>query len=99
MRNEDYWRGPNGITGEELPYLDAIEAVVAVDIDSRSSSLRSGQFDAIHTANSDTISQLLEDDGLEVTSTSRYGDTSYYLINVAEGPEIDPDGVNAPVRC
>ena len=26
VRNEDYWRGPNGITGEDLPYLDAIEA-------------------------------------------------------------------------
>ena len=35
VRNDDYWRGPNGITGEDLPYLDAIEAVVAVDIDSR----------------------------------------------------------------
>ena len=29
VRNDDYWRGPNGITGEDLPYLDAIEAVVA----------------------------------------------------------------------
>ena len=35
MRNPDYWRGPNGITGEKLPYLDAIEAVVYVDVDSR----------------------------------------------------------------
>ena len=33
VRNADYWRGPNGITGEDLPYLDAIEAVVAVDAD------------------------------------------------------------------
>ena len=95
MRNEDYWRGPNGITGEELPYLDAIEAVVAVDIDTRQNSLRSGQFDAMHTANSDAISQLLDDGGLEVTATSRYGDTSYYLLNEAEGQELDPDGANA----
>ena len=35
-----------------LPYLDAIEAVAAVDIDSRSNALRSGQFDIIHTSNS-----------------------------------------------
>ena len=92
VRNEDYWRGPNGITGEDLPYLDAIEAVAAVDIDSRQASLRSGQFDAMHTANSDAISKLLDDDGLEVSSSSRYGDTSYYIINVAEGPELDPGG-------
>ena len=95
VRNDDYWRGPNGITGEDLPYLDAIEAVATADIDSRQASLRSGQFDAMHTANSDAISQLLDDDGLEVSSTSRFGDTSYYVINMAQGPETDPDGKNA----
>jgi ABC-type transport system substrate-binding protein len=95
VRNEGYWRGPNGITGEDLPHLDAIEAVVAVDIDSRQNALRSGQFDAMHTANSDAISQLLDDDSLEVSSSSRFGDTSYYIINLAEGPELDPAGANA----
>ncbi len=95
VRNDDYWRGPKGITGEDLPYLDAIEAVVAVDVDSRQAGLRSGQFDAIHTANSDTISQLLEDSGLEVTATSRFGDTSYYLLNIAAGATDDPEGKNA----
>jgi len=94
VRNEDYWRGPNGITGEELPYLDAIEAVVAVDIDSRSNSLISGQFDLIHTSNSDTIAEFLEDDEFEVIATSLYGDTNYILLNVAEG-EADPNGANA----
>ena len=43
VRNDDYWRGPNGITGEDLPYLDAIEAVVAVDIDSRQSAAALGR--------------------------------------------------------
>jgi peptide/nickel transport system substrate-binding protein len=66
VRNDEYWRGPNGITGEDLPYLDAIEAVASVDIDSRQNALRSGQFDAMHTANSDAISQLLDDECLEV---------------------------------
>jgi peptide/nickel transport system substrate-binding protein len=94
VRNEDYWRGPNGITGEELPYLDAIEAVVAVDIDSRANGLRSGQFDVIHTANADTLSQFLEDDEFETISTSRYGDTSYIMLNHAAG-DLDPEGSNA----
>ena len=49
----------------------------------------------MHTANSDTISQLLDDDSLEVTATSRYGDTSYYLLNVAAGATDDPEGKNA----
>ncbi|MET0460348.1 MAG: ABC transporter substrate-binding protein, partial [Ilumatobacteraceae bacterium] len=94
-RNEDYWRGPNGITGEDLPHLDSIEIVVAVDADSRSSSLRSGEFNVIHTANSDLISQYLGDDAFKTTSTTRYGDTGYILLNVAEGPDLDPEGANA----
>jgi peptide/nickel transport system substrate-binding protein len=94
VRNEDYWRGPNGITGEELPYLDSVEGVVAVDIDSRSNGLRSGQFDIIHTSNADAINQFLEDDALETTATSLFGDTGYIMLNVAEG-ETDPEGTNA----
>ncbi len=94
-RNEDYWRGPKGITGEDLPYLDAIEGVVAVDIDSRSNSLRVGQFDASHTSNADTIKQF---DGattrFETIATSLFGDTGYIMLNVAEG-DTDPQGTNA----
>lgn len=94
VRNEDYWRGPNGVTGENLPYLDSLEGVVSVDIDSRSNSLESGEFDLIHSSNVDSIAQFLDDGELEVTSSSRYGDTNYIMFNVAEG-EADPDGVNA----
>ncbi len=94
VRNPDYWRGPNGITGEDLPYLDEIDAVVAVDVDSRASSLRSGQFNVIMTANADTIDQFLGDDAFEVNSSQRYGDTSYFMINVAQG-DADPEGKNA----
>jgi peptide/nickel transport system substrate-binding protein len=94
VRNPDYWRGPNGITGEDLPYLDAIEAVVAVDADSRSNALRSGQFDVMMTANSDTISQFLDDTDFEVNSSTRYGDTGYAMLNTAQGA-MDPDGKNA----
>ncbi len=94
VRNEDYWRGPNGITGEELPYLDSIEGVVAVDIDSRTNGLLGGQFDVIHTANPDAISQFLDDDSVEVTASSKFGDTDYLMINVAQGAQ-DPEGANA----
>jgi peptide/nickel transport system substrate-binding protein len=94
VRNEDYWRGPNGITGEDLPYLDSIEAVPAVDIDSRANALRSGQFDIIHTSNSDSIAQFLEDDEFETIASSLFGDTNYTMLNVAEGT-ADPDGANA----
>ena len=67
---------------------------MAVDIDSRSNGVRSGQFDIIHTSNADNIKQFLEDDEFETIATSLYGDTNYMMLNVAEG-EIDPNGDNA----
>lgn len=107
-RNPDYWRGPNGITGESLPHLDEIEFVVAVDIASRSSAVDSGQFDIIHTANADEIAALQDNDELGNIVANDFGETSYILLNVAEGGNatlaalggleeavpMDPEGVN-----
>jgi peptide/nickel transport system substrate-binding protein len=101
VRNDDYWRGPNGITGEDLPYLDKVEIVVAVDIDSRSSALRSGQFQIIHTSNADEIAAFLEDDGFESHVSDTFGETNYLMLNVAEGTNattgkpLDAAGANA----
>ncbi|MFV0308123.1 MAG: ABC transporter substrate-binding protein [Desertimonas sp.] len=95
VRNEDYWRGPNGITGENLPYLDAVEVVVAVDIDGRSNGLRSGEYDLIHTSNGDSIADFVDDGDVELISTSRFGDTSYIMLNTAQGEVVDPEGTNA----
>jgi len=95
VRNEDYWRGPNGVTGEDLPYLDAIEAVVAVDIDGRSNGVRSGEFDVMHLANADTIAQFRDDDGFETVTSDRFAETVHIMLNVAEGPDTDPEGANA----
>jgi peptide/nickel transport system substrate-binding protein len=94
VRNPDYWRGENGTTGEDLPYLDAIEYVVAVDEESRSNSVRSGGFDMMMTSMGDTIDQFLDDDEMEVNSSTRFGDTGYFLLNLASG-DLDPDGQNA----
>ena len=94
VRNPDYWRGPNGITGEDLPYLDAIEAVVAVDADGRTNGLRGADFDVMMTANSDTINDFLDNDDFKVDSATLYGDTGYAMLNVASGP-MDPEGKNA----
>ena len=95
VRNEDYWRGPNGITGEDLPHLDAVEGVVYVDVDSRSNAVRTGDVDVMHTANSDSVRQFIDDGSLEVITSDRYGETGYIMLNVAEGPESDPEGANA----
>ncbi len=107
-RNPDYWRGPNGITGENLPYLDEIEFVVAVDIQGRSNGLKGGQFDIIHTANADEISKYEGDSDFVLLQANDFGETSYNLINVAAGVNpwlqavlgaeepipMDPTGIN-----
>ena len=99
VRNEDYWRGPNGITGENLPYLDSIEAVVAVDVDSRANALRSGQFDLIHTSNTDTVAQFIQvvneqtligvTDGNPTALTALMTDESFRLFAQPRNPFAD----------
>ena len=84
-RNPDYWRGENGITGENLPYLDEIEFVVAVDIQGRSNGLKAGQFDIIHTANADEIAKYEGDEDFVLLQANDFGETSHNLINVASG--------------
>jgi peptide/nickel transport system substrate-binding protein len=95
VRNPDYWRGPNGITGEKLPYLDAIEAVVAVDEDGRSNGVRGGDFDIMMTSMGDTIDRFIGDDAFKVNGSARFGETGYIMLNTAEGAETDPEGKNA----
>ncbi len=108
VRNEDYWRGPNGITGEVLPYLDAIEFVVSVDIQGRSNGLKGGQFGIIHTANSDEIAKYQDDDDFTIIASDLGGQTSHILLNVGQGNNptlaavrgleelpVDPGGANA----
>ena len=109
-RNDDYWRGDGaGATGEGLPYLDGVEFTVAVDGQSRTSGLESGQFDIIHTANADEIARLQSNKDLVALTANEFGETSYTLLNVGSGtnaafskafglPEpapMDPDGINA----
>lgn len=101
VKNTDYWRGPNGVTGEELPYLDGVELVVAADIASRSSAVESGQFSIIHTANADEIKKFQDNDDFNVIAANDFGETSYVLLNVASGTNasmgdapMDAEGAN-----
>jgi peptide/nickel transport system substrate-binding protein len=87
VRNPNYWRGdgPSSLTKEGLPYLDEIDFVVAVDIQGRSNGLKSGQFDIIHTANSDEVAKYINDSSFKLLRANAYGETSYVLLNVAQG--------------
>lgn len=110
VRNEDYWRGDGpDSTGEGLPYLDKVEMTVAVDIQSRSNGLRSGEFDIIHTANADEIARYEGDEDFFLIQANDFGETNHILLNSAvgenptlafvrglDGPlDMDPTGQNA----
>ena len=45
-RNPDYFRGPNGITGESLPYIERIEFPIVYEDASRLAMYRGGEIDA-----------------------------------------------------
>ena len=97
MRNPDYWRGPNGITGEDLPYLDA---------DRRRRGrrrgqplqlgLRAGDFDVMmtsigrhHQRSSSTTTRSRS------TRRRRYGDTGVHHAERRRRADTDPEGKNA----
>jgi peptide/nickel transport system substrate-binding protein len=84
-RFDDYWRGdgPNSLTGEGLPYLDAVEIDFVPDSQARSQALESGDLDLIQTNNGVEINDLQSKDGVEVTvlDTPFETETSYLLIN------------------
>ncbi len=44
-RNPNYWRGPNGITGENLPYIDNIEVLFVADDAAKMALYRGGELD------------------------------------------------------
>lgn len=76
-RNPDYWRADEG-----LPYLDEIEFRVIVDGQTRMNALLSGEIDIMHTSSGGLIGDLREEDSIELTESTAYGQTDYTLLNV-----------------
>ena len=75
--------------------------MVAVDIDSRSNALRSGQFHIMHTSNADEIAAFLEDDAFESHVSDTFGETELPHAERRRGHQrvtgkpLDPAGANA----
>lgn len=86
-KNPDYWR--TDAKGRQLPYLDEIEFKVLEDIESRSSALKTGDIDIMHTANTDEIISYRENTDFEMIEADQYGETSYILLNVTKPPLDD----------
>jgi peptide/nickel transport system substrate-binding protein len=81
-KNEDYWRADEG-----LPYLDRIEFRVLADGQSRKNALLNGDIDIMHTSNGDIIKELRDNDSIELSETTAYGETNYTLMNVGGNPD------------
>ena len=46
LRHENYWRGPNGITGEDLPYVEKVFGIIIPEEAAAVAAYRSGLLDA-----------------------------------------------------
>lgn len=84
-RYDAYWRGPTGQTGEQLPYLDAIEIIVVADPAARSALVKNGTVGIMHTSSASEIAGLRQSNELELVESAAYADTSYIVLNVAAG--------------
>jgi peptide/nickel transport system substrate-binding protein len=86
-RNDDYWkRGPNG---EDLPYADAIEYRILEEGSSRINALQSGQVNVAHTSSGSLVARLRSLAGrgtLATLESDEFGETSYIMLNVDDGP-------------
>ncbi len=84
-RNDQYWRGPTGLTGERLPYLDQVEIVVTAGPGARLAAIQSGRFDIIHTSNPDSIRSVTEDGSLQLIASNAFSETNYIMFNTGQG--------------
>ena len=80
-RNDTYWRGPSGTTGEALPSADSVELVAIGDDATRVAALAAGQFDMIHSREPDQQEAI---DALGPSTTSdAFADVVHLAINAA----------------
>jgi ABC-type transport system substrate-binding protein len=82
-RNQHYWR-----TG--LPYLDEITYKPIVDADSRSSALKAGTIDIMHTDVPEVILQYRDNDGFAYIDDSQHvvgePDMNFVMLNLTAPP-------------
>jgi peptide/nickel transport system substrate-binding protein len=86
-KNPDYWA--TDADGNQLPYLDEIEFRPIVEVAQRLNALESGEINAMHTSDPDTIDELhgQADAGtVDVTETTEFGEVTYTMLNSSQPP-------------
>jgi peptide/nickel transport system substrate-binding protein len=86
-KNPDYWA--TDAEGNQLPYLDEIEFRPIVEVAQRLNALQSGEINAMHTSDAETIDQLRElTEAGDITSveSEEFGEVSYIMLNESQPP-------------
>ena len=86
-KNPDYWA--TDAEGNQLPYLDEIEFRPIVEVAQRLNALQSGEINAMHTSDADTIDQLrgLADSGdVTAVESDQFGEVNYIMLNESKPP-------------
>jgi peptide/nickel transport system substrate-binding protein len=86
-KNPDYWA--TDAEGNQLPYLDEIEFRPIVEVAQRLNALQSGEINAMHTSDADTIDELrgLSDAGdVTAVESDQFGEVNYIMLNESKPP-------------
>jgi peptide/nickel transport system substrate-binding protein len=86
-KNPDYWA--TDAAGNQLPYLDEIEFRPIVEVDQRENALLSGEINAMHTSDPETVSELRDrTEAGEVNGyeSNEFAEVSYVMLNASKPP-------------
>jgi peptide/nickel transport system substrate-binding protein len=86
-KNPDYWA--TDAAGNQLPYLDEIEFRPIVEVDQRLNALQSGEINAMHTTDEDTIvdvRDLAESGEVNMYESTEFGETTYVMLSATKPP-------------
>jgi peptide/nickel transport system substrate-binding protein len=86
-KNPNYWA--TDAEGNQLPYLDEIEFRPIVEVEQRENALLSGEINAMHTSDPETVSDLrdrTESGEVNGYESSDYGEVSYVMLNASKPP-------------
>jgi peptide/nickel transport system substrate-binding protein len=87
QKNPDYWATDDD--GNQLPYLDSIEFRPIVEAAQRVNALESGEINAMHSSDPETINELHgqnEAGSIDLTETTDFGEVTYTMLNSSEPP-------------
>ncbi len=95
-KNKNYWRAAEG-----YPYLDEVTFRPLDDSPQRLKGVEGGTFDITHTSSGkEIVLARAEKDKVGIIETSKYGETGYVLLNVAnEGDNATSPILDKRIRC